>query len=382
MSLIYLDNSATSFPKAPGVADAVKDAILNCGSSGRASYDEALNGSRILYQCRENLAELFHIKDSGRIILNSGATESLNTVINGFIKEGSKILTSSIEHNSVMRLLDHLKTNRRVDVRQFKCHTDGSADMNSYEQELAKKPDLVIICHSSNVTGVIFPVKEMISKAHDKKVQVCLDGAQSAGHEDIDLIDLDVDFFCFSGHKGLLGPQGTGGFYIKESLRLSPLIFGGTGSYSENERQPELLPDRFESGTRNIPGFAGLSASVGFILTEGSGKIQAKEQNIIHKLYNELLSIKGVHIQGPTLSKRRNSVISFTHETMEIDELTERLNDEGIALRMGLHCSPSAHKTMGTFRSGGTIRLSPGYFNTEKDIEKTISSIRNILHER
>ena len=380
MSLIYLDNSATSFPKAPGVAEAVQDAILNAGSSGRASYEEALKGSRIIFTCRENLARLFSVKDSSRIILNSGATESLNTVIQGYLKQNMKVLTSSAEHNSVMRVLQHQKIEKNITLNRFNCHNDGSADLESFREQLKDSPDLLVICHSSNVTGAVFPIKEMISEAHKYKTAVCIDGAQSAGHEEINLEELQADFFCFSGHKGLLGPAGTGGFYIREEMEIDPLIYGGTGSLSNEEYQPQALPDRYESGTRNIPGFAGLSASVSFILNKGIDVIKMKEEKLTASFIKKLKEIKHITVLGPDSSSLRNSVISLICDTMDISELAEYLDEAEIAQRMGLHCSPSAHKTLGTLKKGGTIRLSPGYFNSEKDIEETVTSIRTILH--
>lgn len=380
MSLIYLDNSATSFPKAPGTADAVKKAILTSSSSGRASYDESLSAGRLLYSCREKLAELFSVRDSSRIILNSGATESLNTVLRGFVQKGMKILTSPAEHNSVMRPLHYLEREKEISVGSFNCCKDGSVHMDSFLESLKNSPDLLILSHSSNVTGAVFPIGEMIESARKSGVTVCVDGAQSAGHELVNLTELDADFYCFSGHKGLLGPAGTGGFYIKEGLKINPLIFGGTGSLSEEEIQPEFLPDSFESGTRNIPGLAGLSESVSFILTEGINNIKERESILTEKLINGLKEIPGITIHGPDDKNLRNSVISLTHDTMAIDELAEGMDDAGIAQRMGLHCSPAAHKVLGTFQSGGTIRLSPGYFNSEKDIENTLLSIRNIIN--
>ncbi|MDA3812049.1 MAG: aminotransferase class V-fold PLP-dependent enzyme [Spirochaetaceae bacterium] len=382
MSLIYLDNSATSFPKAPGVAEAVYRAITKAGTSGRASYDEALFGSRIIYTCRENLAKLFSIKDSSRIILNSGTTESLNTVIQGSLKKGGKVLTSQVEHNSVMRVLNHMSETKKISIDRFTCLKDGTAVLNSYKKYLDQTPDLVVLCHSSNVTGAVFPVKEMIDAAHKKNIPVCLDGAQSAGFEPINLEDLQADFFCFSGHKGLMGPQGTGGFYLGEGRTIEPLIYGGTGSRSHEEYQPEYKPDRFESGTRNISGIAGLAASVEFLLKEGIDKIREKEQKLTKLLFYQLNPIEGITIHGPQDIGGRNSVLSFTHNKLDVSEIAELLDEKGIAMRMGLHCSPSAHKTLGTFETGGTIRLSPGYFNSEKDIMETINVLKEIIYER
>lgn len=380
MSLIYLDNSATSFPKAPGVEKAIQKAILTVGTSGRASYEEALKGSRILYQCRKNIAQLLGVEKSSQIIFTSGSTESLNTVIKGFLKKEMSVLTSGAEHNSVMRVLHFLESDRNITVDRFANNPDGRADLQSYSQLLKKSPDLVVLCHSSNVTGAIYPIGEMIKSAHKTGALVCIDGAQSAGHENINLTELDADFFCFSGHKGLLGPAGTGGFYIKEGLEIDALIHGGTGSLSEEEIQPGFLPDKYESGTQNIYGLAGLAESTSFLLKTGVSAIKAKENNLCGQLIDGLKSIGGIEVYGPDSVDLRNSVVSFIHRDWDISDLTEVLDEEGIALRMGLHCTPSAHRILGTFNKGGTIRLSPGFFNTEKDISQTIEKIRNIIN--
>lgn len=380
MSLIYLDNSATSFPKAPGVKEAILEALSHAGTSGRASYEEAVKGSKILYTCRKNIARLLGVENCSQIIFTSGTTESLNTVLKGFLKKGMRVLTSSAEHNSVMRVLSFLQSDRQVELYRFANAIDGSADLNSYGEFLKEFPDLVVLCHSSNVTGAIYPLKEMIESAHKAGALVCIDGAQSAGHEEIDLMDLEADFFCFSGHKGLLGPAGTGGFYIREGLEIQTLIHGGTGSLSEEEKQPEMLPDRYESGTQNIHGLAGLAESTAFLLKTGVAEIQKREQKLSSMLIAGLQSIEGIEVFGPGESALRNAVVSFNHRDMEISDLAEALDDERIAQRMGLHCTPSAHKILGTFERGGTIRFSPGFFNTEDEIKKTIDRIRNIIY--
>lgn len=380
MSLIYLDNGATSFPKAPGVAEAVRDNLLTCGTSGRASYEEALEGSRILYGCRRNLAELFSVKDSSRIVLNSGTTESLNTILKGFLKKGMKVLTSSCEHNSVMRPLRRLEREGIITVERFSSLPDGQADRNSFAACTARRPDLIVLSHSSNVSGAVYPLKEMAEIARSAGIPLCVDGAQSAGHDEIDLTALGVDFYCFSGHKGLLGPAGTGGFYIREVMEINPLTEGGTGSLSEEEEQPDFIPDRYESGTRNLPGYAGLAASTAFILKTGAENIGIHEKELAAAMIEGLTSIKGIKVVGPEDMEVRNSVVSFYHERVDVSDLAEALDEAEIAQRMGLHCAPSTHRTLGTFDRGGTIRFSPGYFNCMEDIEKAVETVKDIVH--
>ena len=259
--MIYLDNAATSWPKAPGLSEVMKRTIENpMGNPGRSSHEAGISADRILFELRETLAGLFGIKDSSALILNSGATESLNTVLSGFLKPGMKVLTSSMEHNSVMRPLTRLQTQRDVKLSRFPSDpASGFPDMKRFEQMLEERPDIVVATAASNVNGVIFPIEEMAHLAGKKGIPLCVDAAQGGGEVPLYPEAWGIDFLCFAGHKGLLGPAGTGGFYIRDPGRIEPLITGGTGSRSREEEQPETMPDKFESGTPNIPGHAGAS---------------------------------------------------------------------------------------------------------------------------
>ncbi len=377
--MIYLDNAATSFPKAPGTAEAVTRFLLETGANaGRSSHKGAMEASSILFECREALAELFGIGESDRIIFTSNTTEALNTAVFGMITEGGTVLTSSMEHNSVMRPLRFLEKSRGIRILEFGSDRSGYPDMEDFRRLLGEKPDFLIITAASNVTGIISPFEEMAEEAAVRNIPVCVDGAQLAGHYPVNISDTKIDLFAFPGHKGLLGPTGTGGLYISERVNPVPLMFGGTGSRSSEEFQPDFLPDKYESGTPNIASIAGLLASVSFILKEGVERIRKKEEEITSFLTSGLQSVKGLSLVPSGQEHIKTPAVSVIHETLTVSEITRILDKNDIAVRMGLHCAPSAHRTVGTFDNGGTIRFSPGFFTTEEEIEKTIDILKGI----
>jgi len=370
--MIYLDNAATSFPKAPGVAQAVYDYLNIVGANaGRASYKNAREASGILFETRENLANLIGVKDDSCICFTSNATEALNTVILGAVKPGDRVLTSRMEHNSVMRPLRWLEATHNVKIIQFGLAANGEVDLDEFAEMLELSPDFVISTACSNVSGLIFPYQEMGRLAKESGAKYILDASQLIGMYPFK-IDDNMDAVCFPGHKGLLGPSGTGAFYVKDGFQFNPLMFGGTGSRSNEEFQPEFLPDKFESGTPNLAGLAGLNASLEFLLETGISKIRKHKLEIIEQLIKGLEKIDHIEIHSPKNLEKQIGVISITSEKMDISELTAILDKEDIAVRMGMHCAPSAHKEMGTFKLGGTVRLSPGYFTTSEEIERVL----------
>jgi len=377
--MIYLDNAATSWPKAPGTSEAVVRALeLPMGNPGRSSHSAGISADRILFDLREALSELFQIRDSSSVILTSGATASLNIILSGFLKPGHRVLTSSMEHNSVMRPLHFLQGQRGIEVERFDCSPgSGFPDMKHLKTLLLKKPDLLIVTAASNVTGVVFPLEEIASLARKQGVPVCVDAAQGAGEIPLYPEKWGIDFLCFAGHKGLLGPSGTGGFFVHDPERVSPLICGGTGSRSKEEIQPELLPDKFESGTPNIPGLAGLLHSITFLMD--SEELHGPAEDRTESLLEDLKALEGYRVIG---RDHRDScsytrVISILPETGSLTELTSFLNARDIAVRSGLHCSPAAHRTLKTCETGGTLRLSPGLFTTDEELLE----LRNALKE-
>lgn len=376
--MIYLDNAATSFPKAPGVGQAVYDYLSRVGANaGRASYKSAREASGLLFEARENLAALLGVSDDAQICFTSNATEALNTVILGAVKSGDTVLTSRLEHNSVMRPLRWLEATKDVKIIQFGLDENGDVNLDEFRDKLLFTPDFVISTACSNVSGLIFPYQEIGRLTKEIGAKYILDASQLVGMYPFN-VDENMDAVCFPGHKGLLGPSGTGAFYLKQGFQVKPLMFGGTGSRSEEEFQPDFLPDKFESGTPNLAGLAGLNTSLEFLLKTGISKLREHKLEIIAQLINGLEKIDHIKIHSPKNLEQQIGVISITSEKMDISELTAIMDKEDIALRMGMHCAPSAHKELDTFKQGGTVRLSPGYFTTSEEIEKVLEVLAKI----
>ena len=382
MELVYLDNSATSWPKPKEVLESIRKAIEQYGANpGRSGHKLAIEAARIIYETREALAELFGLEDPERVILTKNVTEALNLVLYGFLKPGDHVITSSMEHNSVMRPLRDLEK-KGVEVTQIRASEKGEIDPQDVLKSIRKNTKLIVLVHLSNVTGTIMPVEEVLKISKDHGIPLLLDAAQSAGTIPINLKELPVDLLAFTGHKGLFGPQGTGGLIINtEGLeeRIEPLMRGGTGSKSEEEEQPEFLPDKYESGTPNTPGIAGLGEGVRFILKEGIERIREKKEKLTLKLIEGLKEIKGVKLYGPLDPKKQIGIVSFNLEGKSPSEVSHLLDEKyNILSRPGLHCAPSAHKSIRTFPFG-TVRFSVGYFNTEEEIEYAIRAVRDLV---
>lgn len=378
--MIYLDNAATSFPKAPGVPEAVFDFLKYIGANyGRSSHNAARKAGSIVFETRENLAQLFGMQDDSNIIFTSNATEALNLAILGMVNPGEVVLTSSMEHNSVMRPLRYLEETGKVKILQFKSDKTGFPDLADFEEQLKKSPRHLIFTACSNVNGVIFPFQQIALQAKESGVNIILDASQIAGVLPFNFEDSVFDVVCLPGHKSLLGPTGTGALLMKKNTAIRPLKFGGTGSSSDLELQPDFRPDKYESGTLNIAGLAGLNEALKFILKTGIENIRARKKIISDLLLKEFSSIFGIHIQSPL--ENQIGVISITSDEMNISDLTYELDKRDVAVRMGLHCSPAAHKTLGTFERGGTVRFSPGYFTTETEILEVSRMMREILQK-
>ncbi len=382
--MIYFDNAATSFPKPKEVSAAIIDYMNNVGASpGRSGHRLSIEAGRILYQCRENLAELFHVSDPLRIIFTSNATESINLALKGFLRSSDQVITSSMEHNSVMRPLRELEKNG-VQVIVIPCFGDGSLNPEDIEKAINKNTALIVLNHASNVTGTLLPIRKAGQIARKHHVLFLVDAAQTAGAYPLDMEKDNIDLLAFTGHKSLFGPTGTGGLVIGENVeihRILPLKTGGTGSRSESENHPDFLPDRYESGTPNIAGIAGLNAGVSYILKKGTKAIHQYEHNLCQILISGLKEITGVTVYGKDETEERASVVSFTIAGQSPSDIGLKL-DENYAMmcRVGLHCAPAAHKTIGTFPVG-TVRFSIGLFNTVEDIEKAIAAIRKMVKD-
>jgi cysteine desulfurase family protein len=377
--MIYLDNAATSFPKPPNVYDAVNAFIRDIGASaGRSAHRRAVEAGRIVFSARERLASLFKVKKAERMIFTLNATESLNTVLMAMVGPGETALTSSMEHNSVMRPLRRLEKERGARVMIIPCSSDGSYDLSQWDAALAQRPKIAIVNHGSNVTGAVAPIGEIGRLCAKHGVAFAVDAAQTAGIIPVDVEAMNIDFLAFSGHKGLMGIQGTGGLYIREGIEIAPLKCGGTGSNSESEEQPSFMPDRFESGTLNGPGIAGLDAGVAFVQEQGIDAIARHGAALRAALVDALSSIPRARMYGLQSGGLALSTVSLAIDGIDNGSFAQRLNDEyDIAVRVGLHCAPLAHRTLKTFPAG-TIRVSPGYFTTEREILTFVEALKKI----
>ena len=376
--MIYLDNAATTFPKPEAVYNSMMDCMKNyCANPGRAGHKLAMKSAREIYDARENIAKLFNIDNPMNVVFTNNATESLNLAIKGVVNSGDHIITTSMEHNSVIRPIKALEK-LGIENTIVKCDEEGFLDINDLKKAIRPNTKLIVTTHASNVCGTLIDIKKVseVSKSHN--ILYLVDASQTAGVYDIDLKDICVDMLASPGHKGLLGPQGTGILYIREGLNLNILKEGGTGSKSEDILQPDLLPDKYESGTHNTPGIVGLNEGVKFIFKEGINKIKKHEEELCRYMLQRLEEVPNIKIYGPKDASKRASVITINIGNMDSGEITFLLDSQyNIATRSGIHCAPLAHKTLGTLEQGA-VRFSMGYFNTKEEIDKAIEALKDI----
>ena len=378
---VYLDNGSTSFPKPKVVADSIYNYLTNIGGNpGRSNHSNSLEANRSLYITREEICGLFNYDKPENVIFTNNITSSLNILLNGIIKPGDHVITSSMEHNSVIRPLHNLKKLLNIDIDIVNANILGIIDITNIEKLIKPNTKLIVMTHASNVVGSIQPIKQIGTLCKKHGIFFILDSAQSAGVLDIDFKDLSLNALAFTGHKSLLGPQGIGGFIIDDKLNeiCEPLVLGGTGSLSHSLTQPVFLPDKFESGTLNIPGIIGLCEGIKFIKSEGLNTIHEHNSYLRSYLIAGILNIPNYKISGALDRKYGTSCVSITHSKLDISELSYILeSDFNISNRSGLHCAPLAHKTIGTYPNG-TVRLSLGYFNTLEEIKYTIDALNKI----
>lgn len=376
---VYLDNAATSHPKPPAVYLAVEEALRQGGSAGRGRHHQGLAGDRILFAAREALADLFGVGASERFVFTCNATHALNQALFGVLKAGQRVVTTSVEHNAVTRPLHALSQSGVEVVKVAADGVTGLVDLDDIKTAcLAASTRLVVMNHASNVFGTLQTLDGLGHWCRQHDILLLVDGSQTAGVVPIDLPGLHIDLFAAPGHKGLLGPQGTGFLYVREGLDLKPLLYGGTGSHSSTEEQPRELPERFESGTQNLPGIAGLYAGLEFIKTEGLAAIYEHEAELARQLLSGLSDIEGVRVYGLPAGTSRTATISFTLAGTDPSEVGFFLDQAQIAVRTGLHCSADSHRTFGTFPAG-TVRVSPGYFTTSSDITRFLQQLKNLV---
>ena len=378
-AIIYLDHAATSWPKPPEVIDAVVRAMeQDAANPGRGSHQMAVRASRVLFDTRKGLAKLFHVHNPNDIAFALNTTMALNMAIMGLVQPGDHVIATAAEHNSVRRPLEYLKRTSSVEVTYVELNASGEMDVRQVEQAIQPNTKLVVVNHSSNLLGSIIDIAAIGEITRRKGVKLLVDAAQTAGLIDIDVEAMGIDMLAFPGHKGLLGPQGTGGLYIHPNLELTPLLHGGTGSQSESAEQPTVRPDRYEAGTQNTPGIPGLKAGIQYVLHETVQKIHTREWMLTQRLMEGLSAVNGVQILGPGLGRSRTGLVSFIIDGADPSETAFILDQHyKIAVRSGFHCTPLAHGTAGTLETGA-VRASVGCYTMESEVDTLIDAVKEI----
>lgn len=385
MNRIYLDQASTSFPKAPGVAQAMMDYLtMNGVNVNRGCYSSAYSAEEVIYETRQLLAELFHFSKCKNVIFTPNVTTSLNFILKGFLKPGDHILVSAMEHNAVMRPVVQLASSG-ISFDRIPCRTDGSMILEKVEELIRPETKAIVTLHASNVCGTRMPLDALGEICQRHQLYFVVDSAQTAGIVPINMDKMHIDALAFTGHKGLRGPQGTGGFLVSQELaeQMEPLISGGTGSVSHTEEIPDFLPDRFESGTPNLPGIYGLHEALLFLKTHSLQAINEKELSLTGYFLEQLQALDdtGRHIRiiGKKDLTDRNAVVSIQTPEIDMSQVAWQLDNEyGVMTRVGLHCAPNAHKTLGTYPAG-TIRFSFGPENAKNELDFAIQGLKKIL---
>lgn len=385
MNRIYLDQASTSFPKAPGVAQAMMDYLtMNGVNVNRGCYSSAYSAEEVIYETRQLLAELFHFSKCKNVIFTPNVTTSLNFILKGFLKPGDHILVSAMEHNAVMRPVVQLAS-LGISFDRIPCRTDGSMILEKVEELIRPETKAIVTLHASNVCGTRMPLDALGEICQRHQLYFVVDSAQTAGIVPINMDKMHIDALAFTGHKGLRGPQGTGGFLVSQELaeQMEPLISGGTGSVSHTEEIPDFMPDRFESGTPNLPGIYGLHEALLFLKTHSLQAINEKELSLTGYFLEQLQALDdtGRHILiiGKKDLTDRNAVVSIQTPEIDMSQVAWQLDNEyGVMTRVGLHCAPNAHKTLGTYPAG-TIRFSFGPENTKNELDFAIQGLKKIL---
>ncbi len=377
--MIYLDNAATSYPKPEKVYDEMLKCMKEyCANPGRGGHDMSLKSGRAIMEARETIAQFFNIKDPMRLVFTKNATEALNIAIKGVLKKGDHVITTSMEHNSVIRPLKTLERDLGIELTIVKGNEFGEIDPEYIRNSIKGNTRMIVCTLSSNVNGIIMPIRDIGGIAREKGIIFLVDASQGAGTIEVDVEYMNIDMMAFPGHKALLGPQGTGGLYVADGIDVNSILQGGTGSSSENMFQPEILPDALESGTLNTPGIVGLSSGIAFINSFGLLNMKKYKNLLINKIFDGLFNINGVIIYSKKEMSNNSGIIAFNFKEIDSTEVSYVLDKAyGIASRAGLHCSPLAHQTLGTIK-GGIVRISVGCFNTLEEIDTLLCALREI----
>ena len=385
MEQIYLDNASTTFPKPESVPQAVYRYMTSQGANiNRGCYDSAYDVEELVFETRQKLCDLFGGGDCKNVVFTKNVTESLNVILKGFLKPGDHVLVSSMEHNAMMRPIRQLEA-AGVAFDRIPCDAQGNLKMDTLPGLVRPNTRAVAMMHASNVCGTVLPIEEVGAFCHANGLKFIVDCAQTAGVFPIDMDKMHIDALAFTGHKGLLGPQGIGGFILKEEMiaLIDPLLSGGTGSISHTEEIPAFMPDRFEPGTMNLPGIMGLHAGLSWLEETGIDAVRSHELELTARFLSGLEKLEGeglIRIIGRRDLEQRTGVVSVQTLTKELSQAAFELDSEyGIQTRVGLHCAPSAHTTLGTYPTG-TIRFSFGWFNTPTDADAALAALEEICH--
>ena len=374
--MIYLDNAATTMKKPQCVIDAVVAAMSHMGNAGRGATSAALDASRVIYDTREKLSDLFNLQNPSRVAFTSNSTESLNTAIKGILSSGDHAITTFLEHNSVLRPLYDLQS-KGMELSIVDCDENGNIDYNDFEKLIKENTKAIVCTHASNLVGNVLDVKKIGSIAKKHNLIFIVDASQSAGVFNIDMQDMNIDILCFTGHKGLLGPQGTGGICVREGIDVRPLKVGGSGVNTFSKEQPVEMPTHLEAGTLNGHAIAGLNAALDYLKEEGIDNIQKREEELMFRFYNGIKDIKDIKIFG-NFENKRAAIVTFNVGDIDSAAFSDELSFAyDISTRAGAHCAPLMHKAMNTVEQGA-VRFSFSHYNTEEEIDTAIKAVKEI----
>lgn len=378
--MIYFDNAATTMRKPECVVQAVAEAMCSMGNSGRGVHSGALGASRIIYDTRAALAKLFGAESPERIAFTANSTQALNTAIKGVLKSGDHVITTALEHNSVLRPLYEME-DLGVELTILPADPMGNICYEDFEKEIRRNTKAIVTTHGSNLTGNLLDISRIGEMASRHGLIYVVDASQTAGVFDIDVQKMHIDILCFTGHKSLLGPQGTGGIYVREGVEVCPLLSGGSGVQTYLRRHPPQMPTALEAGTLNGQGIAGLGAAVRYLQKTGLSAIRAKEQELMWAFYNQVREIPGITVYGDFSSRNRCAIVSLNIRDYDSGEVSDALSEHyGIATRPGAHCAPLMHKALGTVEQGA-VRFSFSHYNTKEEINIAVSALRELARE-
>lgn len=378
--MIYLDNAATTIHKPPEVAEVVKQAILTAGNAARGAHSVSLSASRTVFETRQKLAQLFSCPRPDHVVFTMNSTEALNIALYGLLSPGDHVISTDLEHNSVLRPLYDLQT-RGVFVDFVSADRRGNVRYEDFEALFRENTKLVVCTHASNLTGNVLDIAHISKITHAHGARLIVDASQTAGSIPIDMQKMGIDVLCFTGHKGLMGPQGTGGLCIQPGVEIRPLLRGGTGVHSYDKDQPQAYPTRLEAGTLNGHSIAGLDAALDFLLAQGVETIGARERSLMRRFYDGVRDIPGVTVYGDFSQEARAAIVALNIHDYDSSEVSDVLfTDYGIATRPGAHCAPRMHEALGTEKQGA-VRFSFSYFNTEEEDDAAIYAVRELAAE-